>query len=80
MNRPYNFSAGPAALPVEVLHRAGSEIADWHGPGVGVLEMSHRGASFGDILATTTAAIRDVLSVPEDFDILFMQGGGLARA
>ena len=79
MNRPYNFSAGPAAIPVEVLNRAGSEIADWHGTGVGVMEMSHRGASFGDILATTTAAIRDVLSVPEDFDILFMQGGGLAQ-
>ena len=79
MNRPFNFSAGPATIPLEVLNRAGAEIADWHGTGMGVMEMSHRGASFGEILNGTLATVREVLAVPEDFEILFMQGGGLAE-
>ncbi|MDP4608070.1 MAG: 3-phosphoserine/phosphohydroxythreonine transaminase [Burkholderiaceae bacterium] len=77
--RPFNFSAGPATMPLEVLLRAGSEIANWHDTGMGVMEMSHRGAAFGDILARTLADIRDVLAVPTHFHIVFMQGGGLAH-
>jgi phosphoserine aminotransferase len=58
MNRPFNFSAGPATIPLEVLNRAGAEIADWHGTGMGVMEMSHRGVSFGEILNGTLARRR----------------------
>jgi phosphoserine aminotransferase len=77
--RPFNFSAGPATMPLEVLLRAGSDVANWHGTGMGVMEMSHRGAAFGDILERTLADVREVLGVPANFDILFMQGGGLAH-
>ena len=79
MTRPFNFSAGPATIPLAVLNKAGAEIADWRGTGMGVMEMSHRGASFGEILNTTLATVREVLAVPADFEILFMQGGGLAQ-
>ena len=77
--RPFNFSAGPATMPLEVLERAGGEITNWHNSGMGVMEMSHRGAAFGDILERTLADIRDVLGVPANFHILFVQGGGLAH-
>ena len=76
MTRPYNFSAGPATLPESVLKRAAAEMLDWHGSGMGVMEMSHRGKHFGEILATTLADIRSVLQVPADFEVLFLQGGG----
>lgn len=76
MTRPFNFSAGPATLPESVLQQAAAEMLDWHGSGMGVMEMSHRGRHFGEILAQAQRDIRDVLAVPEDFDILFLQGGG----
>ena len=76
MTRPFNFSAGPATLPEPVLQQAAAEMLDWRGSGMGVMEMSHRGKHFGEILATTVADIREVLSVPDDFEVLFMQGGG----
>ena len=76
MQRPFNFSAGPATLPEAVLHKAAAEMLDWHGSGMGVMEMSHRGKHFGQILERTLSDIRAVLSVPTDFEILFLQGGG----
>ena len=79
MNRPYNFSAGPAAIPEEVLQRAASEMLDWHGSGMGVMEMSHRGKEFISIYEQAEADLRELLAVPPEFKILFMQGGGLAE-
>lgn len=79
MNRPYNFSAGPAAIPAEVLQQAASEMLDWHGSGMGVMEMSHRGKEFLSIYEQAEADLRELLAVPQNFKILFMQGGGLAE-
>jgi phosphoserine aminotransferase len=78
-NRVYNFSAGPAAMPEPVLQRAQQELTDWHGRGVSVMEMSHRGADFGSILAKTQADLRTLLAIPAHYRILFLQGGALAQ-
>ncbi len=77
--RPYNFSAGPAVLPEAVLRTAAAEMLDWHGSGMGVMEMSHRGKEFTAIHATAEQDLRDLLAVPANFRILFMQGGGLGE-
>jgi len=77
--RPYNFSAGPAALPEAVLAQAAAEMLDWHGSGMGVMEMSHRGKEFIAIAEAAEADLRALLAVPANFRILFMQGGGLAE-
>ena len=77
--RPWNFSAGPAALPEPVLREAAAEMLDWHGSGMGVMEMSHRGREFGAIRDAAEADLRQLLSIPADFKVLFMQGGGLAE-
>jgi phosphoserine aminotransferase len=77
--RPYNFSAGPAALPLPVLERAAAEMCDWRGSGMGVMEMSHRGAEFAEIMASTERDLRALAQVPDDFAVLFMQGGALAE-
>lgn len=79
MTRPYNFSAGPATMPEAVLQQAAAEMLDWHGSGMGVMEMSHRGPEFGEILHQAEADFRELLAVPANFRILFMQGGGLAE-
>ncbi len=79
MQRPYNFSAGPAAIPAEVLEQAAAEMLDWHGSGMGVMEMSHRGKEFISIYEQAEADLRELLAVPPEFKILFMQGGGLAE-
>ena len=79
MQRPYNFSAGPAAIPEEVLQQAAAEMLDWHGCGMSVMEMSHRGPQFGDILHRAEADLRTLLAVPDDYAVLFMQGGALAE-
>ena len=77
--RPFNFSAGPATLPEAVLREAAAEMLDWHGSGMGVMEMSHRGKEFMSIAAAAEADLRELLSVPANFRILFMQGGGLGE-
>ena len=77
--RPYNFSAGPAAMPEAVLRRAAAEMLDWQGSGMSVMEMSHRGKEFGVILAQAESDLRTLLAVPDQFHILFMQGGGLGE-
>jgi len=79
MQRPYNFSAGPATIAPEVLQQAASEMLDWHGSGMGVMEMSHRGKEFISIYEQAQADLRELLAAPEHFHILFMQGGGLAE-
>ena len=79
INRPYNFSAGPAAMPEDVLTEAAAEMLDWHGSGMGVMEMSHRGKEFGQIAQEAEADLRELLAVPAPFKLLFMQGGGLAE-
>ena len=79
MNRPFNFSAGPAAMPQEVLTEAAAEMLDWHGSGMSVMEMSHRGKEFGTIYEQAQADLRELLAIPANFHILFMQGGGLAE-
>jgi phosphoserine aminotransferase len=79
MRRPFNFSAGPATLPEEVLAQAAAEMMDWHGCGVSVMEMSHRGREFMSICEQAERDLRELLTVPSNFRILFMQGGGLAQ-
>ena len=79
MARPYNFSAGPAAMPAEVLQQASEEMLDWRGSGMSVMEMSHRGQEFGTILKAAEADLRELLAIPKHFHVLFMQGGGLAE-
>ena len=77
--RPFNFSAGPATIPPEVLQIAAAEMLDWHGTGMGVMEMSHRGKAFISIHEQAVADLRELLAIPEYFRVLFMQGGGLAQ-
>ena len=76
MSRVYNFSAGPAMLPEEVLKIAAEEMLDYHGSGQSVMEMSHRSAVFEGIITQAEADIRELLSVPDNYKVLFMQGGG----
>ena len=77
--RVYNFSAGPAALPEPVLQQAAAEMLDWRGSGMSVMEMSHRGPEFMSIAAEATQLLRELLNVPANYHVLFMQGGGLAE-
>jgi phosphoserine aminotransferase len=77
--RPYNFSAGPAAMPQAVLERAAADMLSWQGCGMGVMEMSHRGKEFGVILAKAESDLRKLLSIPQHFHVLFMQGGGIGE-
>ena len=75
MSRIYNFSAGPAMLPAEVLARAGDEMLDWRGSGMSVMEMSHRGKEFMSIAAEAEADLRSLLAIPSGYKVLFLQGG-----
>ncbi|RJG04029.1 3-phosphoserine/phosphohydroxythreonine transaminase [Noviherbaspirillum sedimenti] len=75
----YNFSAGPAVLPKEVLRQAAAEMLDWHGSGMSVMEMSHRGKEFISIYEAAERDLRELLAVPDNYRILFMQGGALAE-
>ena len=75
MSRIFNFSAGPAMLPAEVLSRAGDEMLDWHGSGMSVMEMSHRGREFTGIAADAEQDLRELLAVPASYKVLFLAGG-----
>ena len=75
MSRVYNFSAGPAVLPEEVLSRAAAEMLDYHGCGMSVMEMSHRSPVFQGILDEAEADLRQLMGVPDDYAVLFLQGG-----
>jgi len=75
MIRPWNFSAGPAVLPEAVLAQVQSEMLDWHGSGMSVMEMSHRGKEFSAIIAEAEADLRELLAIPANYKVLFLQGG-----
>ncbi|MEM9620793.1 MAG: 3-phosphoserine/phosphohydroxythreonine transaminase [Pseudomonadota bacterium] len=79
MARTHNFSAGPAALPEEVLKHAQAEMLDYQGTGMSVMEMSHRSAEFVEIAARTEADLRELLGVSDDYHVLFLQGGATAQ-
>ncbi len=79
MPRVHNFSAGPAMLPQEVLRQAASEMLDWQGSGMSVMEMSHRGPEFIGIYERAVADLRSLLAIPENYKVIFLQGGGLAE-
>jgi phosphoserine aminotransferase len=79
MTRVYNFSAGPAVLPEEVLKQAADEMLDWHGSGMSVMEMSHRGKEFLSIYDAAERDFRELLNVPANYRILFLQGGGIGE-
>ncbi len=79
MSRVFNFSAGPAALPEEVLKQAEEEMLDWHGCGMAVMEMSHRGKEFSSIAEQAEADLRELLAIPDGYKVLFMQGGASSQ-
>lgn len=75
----YNFSAGPSLLPHEVMTQIQAELLDWHGTGLSVMEMSHRSAAYGSIIQQTEADLRTLLSITDDYAVLFMQGGAVGQ-
>jgi len=77
--RVYNFSAGPAVLPEEVLGQAREEMLDWHGSGMSVMEMSHRGKEFTAIAHSAHADLRELLNIPANYRVLFLQGGAATQ-
>ena len=79
MTRVFNFSAGPAALPPSVLQHAADEMLDWHGSGMSVMEMSHRGKEFISIAEECETLLRELLVVPANYKVLFMQGGAIGE-
>ena len=79
MTSRYNFSAGPAMLPPDVLRRAQKEILDWHGTGMSVMEMSHRGKDYQSIALQAEADLRDVMAIPTNYKVLFLQGGASSQ-
>jgi phosphoserine aminotransferase len=77
--RTFNFSPGPAVLPEEVLRQAQEEMLDWHGSGMSVMEMSHRGKEFMSIAAAAEADLRELLAIPANYKVLFQQGGATSQ-
>ncbi|HEC97925.1 MAG TPA: 3-phosphoserine/phosphohydroxythreonine transaminase [Nitrospirae bacterium] len=79
MSRVFNFSAGPAMLPAEVLEQASTEMADRHGTGMSVMEMSHRGKEFTSIAEKAEADLKEILTIPDNYKSLFLQGGASSQ-
>ncbi len=79
MTAIYNFSAGPAVLPKAVLQQVQQELVDWHGSGMSVMEMSHRGKEFMGIAAEAEADLRALMSIPSNYKVLFLQGGASSQ-
>ena len=79
MTRVYNFSAGPAVLPESVLEQAAAEMLDYQGTGMSVMEMSHRSKPFQNIIDTAEADLRDLMGIPENYKVLFLQGGATTQ-
>jgi phosphoserine aminotransferase len=77
--RVFNFSPGPAVLPLEVLEKARDELLDWHGGGASVMEISHRSQAFLEVAAAAEADLRELMSIPRNYKLLFMQGGATAQ-
>jgi phosphoserine aminotransferase len=79
MARVFNFGAGPAMLPEPVLRQVAGELLDWHGSGMSVMEMSHRGKEFMGIYAQAEADLRELLAIPKNYKVLFLQGGAAGQ-
>jgi len=79
MTRKYNFSAGPAMLPLEVLEQAQAAMLDWNGSGMSVMEMSHRGKEYMSIAAEAEADLREIMAIPDNYKVLFLQGGASSQ-
>ena len=79
MSRVFNFSAGPAMLPEDVLKKAQQEMLDWHGSGMSVMEMSHRGKDYMSIAAKAEADLRELMNIPANYKVLFLQGGASSQ-
>lgn len=79
MTKIYNFAAGPAVLPSDVLQQVQAELLDWRGSGMSVMEMSHRGKEFMGIAAEAEADLRELMGIPANYKVLFLQGGGSAQ-
>ena len=79
MTRVYNFSAGPAVLPESVLKKAASELVEYKDTGMSVMEMSHRSKAFDDIIQTTEALLRELMNIPDNYKVLFLQGGASSQ-
>ena len=79
MNRVYNFSAGPSMLPESVLRRAADEMLDYHGCGQSVMEMSHRSKEYQGIIDSTESLLREVMGIPDNYKVLFLQGGASSQ-
>ena len=79
MTRVFNFSAGPAVLPEAVLRQAADEMLEWHGSGMSVMEMSHRGKEFISIHAQAESLLRELLAIPPNYKVLFLQGGAIGQ-
>ena len=75
MSRVYNFSAGPAVLPEEVLKEAADEMLDYRGSGMSVMEMSHRSKVYDNIIKEAEQDLRDLMNIPDNYKVLFLQGG-----
>ncbi|MEG0109329.1 MAG: aminotransferase class V-fold PLP-dependent enzyme, partial [Lachnospiraceae bacterium] len=75
MSKVFNFSAGPAVLPKEVLKEAADEMLDYKGTGISVMEMSHRSKTFEEIIQTAESDLRELLQIPDNYKVLFLQGG-----
>lgn len=79
MRKVYNFSAGPGMLPEEVLRRAQEEMLDWHGTGMSIMELGHRGLEFKSVVEQAEADLRELMNIPKDYHILFLPGGATAQ-
>ena len=79
MDRIYNFSAGPSMLPVSVLERAASEMLNYNGSGMSVMEMSHRSAVYQQIIDQAEADLRKLMNIPDNYKVLFLQGGATTQ-
>ena len=79
MSRSFNFCAGPAALPEQVLARARDELLDWHGKGLSVMEMSHRSKEFVSVADAAERDLRELMGITDDYAVLFLQGGATAQ-
>ena len=75
MDRVYNFSAGPAVLPESVLQQAAAEMLNYQGTGMSVMEMSHRSKAYDEIIKTAEADLRELMNIPDNYKVLFLQGG-----
>ncbi|MCG8482552.1 MAG: aminotransferase class V-fold PLP-dependent enzyme, partial [Clostridia bacterium] len=79
MDRVYNFSAGPSMLPLEVLEKAASELTNYQNSGMSVMEMSHRSKEFKDIIIEAESLLRELMNIPDNYKVLFLQGGGSSQ-